>query len=262
MATIGIDIGGHTHVAARCREGQAQADRKILRLTQSRAGFAALDAWLAARARADRAGRDGVLGPLLDGARCTFASIRCPGRSGQTRSRRATLRKAGSNAPSPIRPMPGASPRWPCATAHQHADPLAGVELRQSARFAMTLVTEQAEGLPEAVSPRRAWLPGASRAVRDPTCRTREQSFVWLRQLRQRPDDELRLWLNANAGPGRRRLGQAKAERLAAAAADSIAVPELDAEVAFEVGLLLDQFDLLERQIEAAEARVGELLRW
>jgi len=45
-----------------------------------------------------------------------------------------------------------------------------------------------------------------------------------------------------------------------AAAADSIAVPELDAEVSFEVGLLLDQFDLLERQIEAAEARVGELL--
>jgi hypothetical protein len=46
---------------------------------------------------------------------------------------------------------------------------------------------------------------------------------------------------NANAGPGHRRLGEAKAERLQAAAAESIAVPELDAEVAFEIGLLLDQ---------------------
>jgi transposase len=48
VATIGIDIGGHTHVAARCRDGQAQADRKILRVSQSREVFASLDAWLAA----------------------------------------------------------------------------------------------------------------------------------------------------------------------------------------------------------------------
>ena len=34
-------------------------------------------------------------------------------------------------------------------------------------------------------------------------------------------------------------------------------MPELDAEIAFEVGLLLDQFDLLERQIEAADGRVA-----
>lgn len=46
MTTIGIDIGGRTHVAARCRDGQARADREILRVSQSRAGFASLDAWL------------------------------------------------------------------------------------------------------------------------------------------------------------------------------------------------------------------------
>ena len=37
-------------------------------------------------------------------------------------------------------------------------------------------------------------------------------------------------------------------------------MPELDAEVAFEVGLLLDQYDLLERQIEDADRRVAALL--
>ena len=37
-------------------------------------------------------------------------------------------------------------------------------------------------------------------------------------------------------------------------------MPELDAEVAFEIELLLDQFDLLERQIEAADIRVAALL--
>lgn len=55
MATIGIDIGGRTHVAARCRDGQARADREILRVSQDRAWFAVLDAWLDWQAR-DRIG--------------------------------------------------------------------------------------------------------------------------------------------------------------------------------------------------------------
>lgn len=37
-------------------------------------------------------------------------------------------------------------------------------------------------------------------------------------------------------------------------------MPELDAEVAFEVGLLLDQYDLLEGQIADADSRVAGLL--
>ncbi len=40
----------------------------------------------------------------------------------------------------------------------------------------------------------------------------------------------------------------------------SIAVPGLDAEIAFEVDLLLDQYDLLERQIGDADRRVAGLL--
>jgi hypothetical protein len=65
---------------------------------------------------------------------------------------------------------------------------------------------------------------------------------------------------DANAGPGHRRLGMARAERLKAAAAESIAVPELDDEMAFEVGMLLDRCDLLEQQIGSAETHVAGLL--
>jgi transposase len=50
MSTVGIDIGGRTHAVARCREGEARADRAILRVGQDRAGFAALDTWLEAQA--------------------------------------------------------------------------------------------------------------------------------------------------------------------------------------------------------------------
>lgn len=56
-------------------------------------------------------------------------------------------------------------------------------------------------------------------------------------------------------GWARRRRSASKPPRLT-----RIAVPELEAEVAFEVGLLLDQFDLLEAQIEAADRRVAGLL--
>ena len=47
MVSVGIDIGGHSHAVARCRDGKVNADREILRVSQSRAGFDALDAWLA-----------------------------------------------------------------------------------------------------------------------------------------------------------------------------------------------------------------------
>ena len=46
MTTVGIDIGGRTHLIARCRDGMSRADRETLRVSQSRAGVASLDAWL------------------------------------------------------------------------------------------------------------------------------------------------------------------------------------------------------------------------
>ena len=47
MITVGIDIGGKQHVVVRCRAGQDKADREVLRVSQDRAGFDRLDAWLA-----------------------------------------------------------------------------------------------------------------------------------------------------------------------------------------------------------------------
>ena len=39
MATIGIDIGGRAHVAARCRDGQLKADRTVLRVEPEPGGL-------------------------------------------------------------------------------------------------------------------------------------------------------------------------------------------------------------------------------
>jgi transposase len=139
-------------------------------------------------------------------------------------------------------------------------DPLAGVELRQAARFAMTLVTEQAKVCQRLVRLVDIGFPELGELFSDPTCLTAREVLriaPTASSARRRRTTTL---ANTNGGPGHRRLGQTRAERLQAAAATSIAVPELEPEVAFEVGLLLDQYDLLERQIAEADRHVASLL--
>ena len=259
MTTIGIDIGGRTHVAARCRDGQARADREILRVNQDRAGFAILDAWLERQPEPvtlvtmESSGhywmplashlqrRDipvAVVNPLA-------AKYFARSRLGRTKSDPADARSLAEMA---MRDTPDAR------------DPLAGVELRQAARFAMTVVEEQAKVCQRLVRLVELGFPELGELFDDPTCRTAREVLRVAPTARAATRRRTSTLANANGGPGHRRLGTTRAEQLQAAAADSIAVPELDAEVAFEVGLLLDQYDLLERQIEAADRRVAGLL--
>ena len=259
MTTIGIDIGGRTHVAARCRDGMSRADREILQVSQSRAGFATLDTWLGRQPEpvtlvtmessghywmplASHLRRHdipvAVVNPL---AARYFAKSRLT----RTKSDPADARSLAEMA---MRDTPPAR------------DPLAGAELRQAARFAMTLVEEQATVCQRLIRLVDLGFPELGELFDDPTCLTAREVLRIAPTARAASRRRTSTLANANAGPGHRRLGPARAERLQAAAVDSIAVPELDAEVAFEVGLLLDQYDLLERQIEAADRRVAGLL--
>ena len=259
MVTVGIDIGGRSHAVARCRDGQARADREILRVSQSRAGFTALGAWLdrqdepvtlvtmessghywmpLASDLRRRAIPVAVVNPLA-------AKYFAKSRLGRTKSDPADARSLAEMA---MRDEPVTR------------DPLEGAELRQAARFAMTLVTEQAKVCQRLLRLIELGFPELGELFDDPTCRTAREVLRIAPTARAAARRRTMTLANANAGPGHRRLGHARAERLQAAAADSIAVPELDAEVAFEVELLLDQFDLLERQIEAADRHVASLL--
>jgi transposase len=259
VTTIGIDIGGQVHVAARCRDGQARADREILRVSQDRAGFTALDAWLDRQpdpvtlVTMESSGHYwmplashlrrhevpvAVVNPLA-------AKYFARSRLGRTKSDPADARSLAEMA---MRDTPDAR------------DPLAGAELRQAARFAMTLVEEQAKVCQRLIRLVELGFPELGELFDDPTCRTAREVLRIAPTARAATRRRTSTLANANGSPGHRRLGTAKAERLQAAAADSIAVPELDAEVAFEIDLLLDQHDLLERQIEAADRRVAGLL--
>ena len=259
MTTIGIDIGGRTHVVARCRDGRARADREILRVSQDRAGFATLDVWLEQQAEPvtlvtmESSGHYWMpLASHLRRREVTVAVVNplaakyfAKGRLARTKSDPADARSLAEMA---MRDSPATR------------DPLAGAELRQAARFAMTLVTEQAKVCQRLIRLVELGFPELGELFDDPTCRTARQVLRIAPTARAATRRRTSTLANANGEPGRRRLGQAKAERLQAAAASSIAVPELDAEVSFEVGLLLDQYDLLEGQIEAADQRVASLL--
>ena len=259
MITVGLDIGGKQHVAARCREGRSKADREVLRVTQDRAGYDRLDAWLDRQDEpvgsvamessghywmglASHLGRRGVPVALVNPLSAKYFA----------RSRLSRTKSDPADARS-------------LALMAQHAppaarDPLAGAELRQAARFAMRLVTEQARVCQRLVRLVELGFPELGELFDDPACRTAREVLRVAPTAAAARKRRVSTLAAANAGPGHRRLGEAKAEQLKAAARDSIAVAELEEEVAFEVGLLLDQYDLLEAQIAEADAHLASLL--
>ena len=259
MATVGIDIGGRSHAVARCREEAARADREILRVSQSRAGFAVFDAWLERQPEpvtlvtmessghywlslASHLGRRGVPVAVVNPLAAKYFAKSRLARTKSDPADARSLAEMGMRDAPPTR------------------DPLEGVELRQAARFAMTLVAEQAKVCQRLVRLVELGFPELGELFEDPTCRTAREVLRIAPTARAATRRRTSTLADANAGSGQRRLGEARAERLQAAAVDSIAVPELDAEVAFEVRLLLDQYDLLERQIVAADRHVASLL--
>lgn len=259
MTTVGIDIGGVRHAVARCRAGASRADRELLWVDQSRAGFGALDTWLAGQDEAvtlvvmESSGpywmplashlrRAGVPVAVVNPLRSRYFA---KSRLGRTKSDPADARTLAELA------MRDAPP---------DRDPLAGAELRFASRFAMRLVDEQAKMTQRLLALIELGFPELGELFEDPLGRLGREILrvaPTASVAAARPVDVL---ADANRGPGRCRLGTPRATRLRAAAATTIAVPELEPEVAFEVRLLLEQYDLLERQIAAADAHVASLL--
>jgi transposase len=259
VVTVGIDIGGRSHVVARCRDGSPRADREVIRISQSRAGFAALDDWLERQPEPvglvtlESSGHYWM--PLASHLRRSDVPVAVVNPLAAKYFAKSRLARTKSD-PADARSLAEMGMRDQPIVR----DPLADAELRQAARFVMTLVTEQAKVCQRLVRLVELGFPELGELFEDPTCRTAREVLRVAPTARAALRRRTSTLADVNAGRRRRRLGRARAERLRAAAADSIAIPELDAEVAFEVGLLLDQYDLLERQIEAADRRVASLL--
>lgn len=139
-------------------------------------------------------------------------------------------------------------------------EPLAGAELREAARFAMMLVTEQGRVSQRITRLIELGFPELEQAYDDPTCRSAMAVLRLAPTAAAVARKRVTTLADANRGPGHRAVGPTKAAQLAALAKDTIAPPELAPQLGFEMGLLIAQHDLLEQQIAAAEAQVAGLL--
>src|SRR4029077_6885349 len=258
MHSIGIDVGASQHSVAICREGDIEAERQVLRIPSSRAGFVELDRWMARQGAVERIVVESsghywqTLASHLRAAGHPVAVVN-PITAKYFAKRR--LQRAKSD-PADARTLAALG----MVDKPEPHEPLADAELREAARFTMRLVEEQSRVCNRILRLVDLGFPELAEAFEDPTCKTALALLKVAPTARQAARREVRTIARANHGPGQRALGSRKAAALHAAARETIAVRELEDQIAFEMPLLIEQHELLEDQIAAAEARVAGLL--
>ncbi len=259
MHTIGIDVGKRQHIAAVCHEGEREARKSVLRFSSDRSGFAELERWLARQGEISRAvlessghyhlnlaaalQRTGVPVAVVNPLESRYFGKRRLQRTKSDPADARTLAALAMVDQPPVR------------------DVVVGAELREAARFAMTLVNEQAKVCQRILRLVELGFPELEAAYDDPTC------ISALAVLRTAPTaaaaarEPLPALAGARRpGPRSRAIGAKKAEQIQALARDTIAAPELERQVAFQMRLLIAQHDLLEAQVKEAEAHLATLL--
>ena len=259
MSVVGIDIGARRHVAALCRDGSQEAERGVLRVGTRRPGFDELDAWMTRQGDVDLVVMESsghYWMPLASHLRRRGVAVAVVNPLTAKYFAKSRLQRTKSD-PADARTLAVLG----MSTHPSPREPLVGVELREAARFAMTLVSEQATVCQRIQRLVDLGFPELREAFEDPTC------VSAMAVLREAPTAAAvrrkRLTTLAQAarpGAHSRAIGPRRAAVLKAAAQTSVAPPELDQQVAFQLRLLIEQYDLLERQIAEAEARTATLL--
>lgn len=137
-------------------------------------------------------------------------------------------------------------------------EPLSGQELREAARFAMTLVQEQARVCQRILRLVDIGFPELQDAFEDPSCATAIALLKTAPTARAAAAKRIATLAKART-PGGRVVGAKKAAEIHAAARTTVAPPELDRQVAFEMEILIEQYESLERQIGTAEEHLATL---
>ena len=257
MSTVGIDIGAYQHAVAVCRDGAVEAERRVIRIGAGRAGFDELDRLLETVGPVERVVMESsghywfALASHLRRRALPVAVIN-PVASKYFARRR--LQRAKSD-PADARTLAALA----MVDRPRTGEPLQGAELREAARFAMALVQEQARVCQRILRLVDLGFPELREAYEDPGCAS---ALALLRlaptaraAARRRPGTLARARTAGGAV-----VGPKKAAVLHAAARTTVAPPELEAQVGFEMALLIAQHDFLEQQIAQADERVAALL--
>ncbi len=258
MHSVGIDIGASQHAVAVCHEGKLEAQRQIVRIANTRGGFNELDQWLARQGEIDRIVLESsghYWMPLASHLRAGGRPVAVVNPLAPRYFAKRRLTRAKSD-PADARTLAALG----MVDRPKTAEPLIGAEAREAARFAMRLVEEQSRVCNRIQRLVDLGFPELAEAFDDPTCKTALALLKIAPTAREAARRKVTTLARANQGPGQRALGITKAESIHQAVQQTIAVRELEEQVGFEMRLLIDQHELLERQIAAAEARVAGLL--
>ncbi len=258
MSVVGIDIGKNQHVAAVCQEQCQEAERGVLRLASGRGGFEQLDAWMARQGEVslvvmESSGHYWM--PLASHLRSQGRPVAVVNPLQSKYFAKSRLQRTKSD-PADARMLAVLG----MSTRPTPREPLQGSELREASRFVMTLVQEQAKVCQRLQRLIDLAFPELGDAFEDPSCASA------LAVLRVAPTAaavrrKRAASLAAIKAPGgKRSLGAKKAVELKVLAERSVAPPELEAQMAFEIPILIGQYDLLESQIQGAEAHLASLL--
>jgi transposase len=257
-AVVGIDVGAYKHVAAVCRAGQREAERAVFRLSAERAGFEELERWLERQGPVERVvfessghyywplashlHRRGYQVAVVNPLRAKYFAKSRLQRSKSDPADARTLAALGMSEEPRVK------------------DPLLGAEAKEAARFWGGLVKEQGQVRQKLLRLVEIGFPELKECFEDPLCQTALAVLREAPTARAASRKRVSTLADSLRPGGRRRLGESKARRLHELAEKTIAPPELDAQMGFEVGMLIQQFDLLDKQIEIAEQRVAEVL--
>jgi|SRR2546430_7832220 len=258
MHSIGIDVGAKQHSVALCREGKIESERRVLRISESRVGFNELDTWIARQGAIERIVLESsghYWQPLASHLRAAGHPVAVINPLVAKYFAKRRLERAKSD-PADARTLAALG----MVDRPEAAEPLAGAELREAARFAMRLVDEQSRVCNRILRLVDLGFPELADQFDDPACKTAIAVLKIAPTAHQAARRQVATLARANHGPGQRSLGATKAAALHAAARHTIAVRELEEQIVFEMPLLIEQHELLERQIERADARLAELL--
>ena len=257
-AVVGIDVGAYKHAAAVCRSGEREAEKAVFRLSATRAGFDELDGWLGRQGPVERVVLESsghYYWPLASHLHRRGYQVAVVNPLQAKYFAKSRMQRSKSD-PADARTLAALG----MSEEPRAKDPLLGAEAKEAARFWGGLVKEQAQVRQKLLRLVEIGFPELKECFEDPLCETALAVLREAPTARTAARKRVTTLADATRPGGRRRLGENKARRLHELAKDTIAPPELDTQMGFEVGLLIQQFDLLEKQIEIAEQRVSGIL--
>jgi len=257
-AVVGIDVGAYKHAAAVCRSGEREAEKAVFRLAANRAGFEELDGWLERQGPVERVVLESsghYYWPLASHLHRGGYQVAVVNPLQAKYFAKSRLQRSKSD-PADARTLAALG----MSEEPRVKDPLLGAEAKEAARFWSGLVKEQGQVRQKLLRLVEIGFPELKECFEDPLCETALAVLREAPTARAAARKRVSTLADATRPGGRRRLGENTARRLHELAKGTIAPPELDTQMGFEVGLLIQQFDLLEKQIEIAEQRVSEVL--